>query len=82
MAARLFFSALVGAVGVAALGARRKMLKTFETVRNKMGVEMPNNEGGEAKDANADAEKNEDKAPAGAESASEATVSAAAAPSS
>jgi hypothetical protein len=29
------------AKGVAALGARRKMLKTFETVRNKMGIEMP-----------------------------------------
>lgn len=27
--------------GVAALGARRKMLKTFEAVRNKMGVNMP-----------------------------------------
>jgi hypothetical protein len=27
--------------GVAALGARRKMLKTFEAVRNKMGVSMP-----------------------------------------
>jgi len=29
------------AKGVAALGARRKMLKTFEIVRKKMGVEMP-----------------------------------------
>lgn len=29
------------AKGVAALGARRKMLKTFEAVRNKMGIEMP-----------------------------------------
>lgn len=27
--------------GVAALGARRKMLKTFEAVRNKMGITMP-----------------------------------------
>lgn len=27
------------AMGVAALGARRKMLKTFETVRKKMGIE-------------------------------------------
>lgn len=27
--------------GVAALGARRKMLKTFETVRAKMGIKMP-----------------------------------------
>ena len=27
--------------GVAALGARRKMLKTFEAVRNKMGIQMP-----------------------------------------
>lgn len=29
------------AKGVAALGARRKMLKTFEVVRKKMGVEVP-----------------------------------------
>jgi hypothetical protein len=29
------------AMGVAALGARRKMLKTFETVRKKMGIETP-----------------------------------------
>jgi SAM domain (Sterile alpha motif) len=29
------------AKGVAALGARRKMLKTFEIVRKKLGVEMP-----------------------------------------
>lgn len=29
------------AKGVAALGARRKMLKTFEIVRKKMGVEFP-----------------------------------------
>lgn len=29
------------AKGVAALGARRKMLKTFEAVRNKMGISMP-----------------------------------------
>lgn len=39
------------AKGVAALGARRKMLKTFETVRKKMGMEAPagssNNSGGE-----------------------------------
>jgi hypothetical protein len=27
------------AKGVAALGARRKMLKTFEVVRKKMGLE-------------------------------------------
>ncbi len=27
--------------GVTALGARRKMLKTFEAVRNKMGMNMP-----------------------------------------
>lgn len=33
--------AALEAKGVAALGARRKMLKTFEAVRNKMGVEMP-----------------------------------------
>lgn len=39
------------AKGVAALGARRKMLKTFETVRKKMGIDAPagssNNSGGE-----------------------------------
>jgi len=29
------------AKGVSALGARRKMLKTFEVVRKKMGIEMP-----------------------------------------
>lgn len=29
------------AKGVAALGARRKMLKTFEAVRSKMGITMP-----------------------------------------
>ena len=29
------------AKGVAALGARRKMLKTFEIVRKKMGIEGP-----------------------------------------
>jgi hypothetical protein len=29
------------AMGVAALGARRKMLKTFEAVRKKMGIETP-----------------------------------------
>ena len=29
------------AKGVAALGARRKMLKTFEVVRKKMGIEGP-----------------------------------------
>jgi hypothetical protein len=29
------------AKGVAALGARRKMLKTFEIVRKKMNVELP-----------------------------------------
>ncbi|KAG8214678.1 hypothetical protein J3R82DRAFT_9756 [Butyriboletus roseoflavus] len=29
------------AKGVAALGARRKMLKTFETVRKRMGIETP-----------------------------------------
>lgn len=33
--------AALEAKGVAALGARRKMLKTFEAVRNKMGIEMP-----------------------------------------
>jgi len=30
------------AQGVAVVGARRKMLKTFELVRAKMGIEMPN----------------------------------------
>jgi len=29
------------AKGVAALGARRKMLKTFEVVRKKMNIEFP-----------------------------------------
>jgi hypothetical protein len=29
------------AQGVAALGARRKMLKTFEVVRKKMGIDDP-----------------------------------------
>ncbi|KAI9436711.1 hypothetical protein H4582DRAFT_1962947 [Lactarius indigo] len=29
------------AQGVAALGARRKMLKTFEVVRRKMGIDDP-----------------------------------------
>jgi len=33
--------AALEANGVAALGARRKMLKTFEVVRKKMGLEMP-----------------------------------------
>ncbi|KAH7885195.1 hypothetical protein F5I97DRAFT_1830397 [Phlebopus sp. FC_14] len=36
--------------GVAALGARRKMLKTFEAVRKKMGIETP--AGYDAGDAN------------------------------
>ena len=31
--------AALEAKGVAALGARRKMMKTFETVRKKMGIE-------------------------------------------
>ena len=30
------------AQGIAALGAKRKMLKTFEVVRRKMGIEDPN----------------------------------------
>lgn len=30
------------AKGVAVVGARRKMMKTFELVRAKMGIEMPN----------------------------------------
>ena len=33
--------AALEAKGVAALGARRKMLKTFEVVRKKMGIESP-----------------------------------------
>ncbi|EIN12325.1 hypothetical protein PUNSTDRAFT_60380 [Punctularia strigosozonata HHB-11173 SS5] len=33
--------AALEANGVAALGARRKMLKTFEIVRKKMGIEEP-----------------------------------------
>lgn len=33
--------AALEAKGVAALGARRKMLKTFEVVRKKMGIEGP-----------------------------------------
>jgi len=33
--------AALEAKGVAALGARRKMLKTFETVRAKMGIDSP-----------------------------------------
>ena len=40
------------AKGVAALGARRKMLKTFEVVRKKMGVEMPNAGSGSAEGSN------------------------------
>ena len=35
--------AALEAKGVAALGARRKMLKTFELVRKKMGMEGPPN---------------------------------------
>jgi RNA-binding protein VTS1 len=35
--------AALEAKGVAALGARRKLLKTFEVVRTKMGVEIPTN---------------------------------------
>ena len=31
----------LGAQGVAALGGRRKMLKTFEVVRRKMGIDDP-----------------------------------------
>ncbi|TCD60474.1 Flap-structured DNA-binding and RNA-binding protein [Steccherinum ochraceum] len=33
--------AALEAKGVAALGARRKMMKTFEIVRKKMGVDTP-----------------------------------------
>ena len=40
------------AKGVATLGARRKMLKTFEVVRKKMGVEMPNAGSGGAEGSN------------------------------
>jgi hypothetical protein len=38
----LMDEAALEAKGVAALGARRKMLKTFELVRKKMGIEDPN----------------------------------------
>lgn len=38
--------------GVAAMGARRKMLKTFEAVRQKYGIEMP--EGAQAAPSTAD----------------------------
>lgn len=31
--------------GVSALGARRKLLKVFETVREKMGISLPGEEG-------------------------------------
>ncbi|KAI5989114.1 hypothetical protein EDD15DRAFT_2389184 [Pisolithus albus] len=37
----LLDDAALEAKGVAALGARRKMLKTFEVVRKKMGIETP-----------------------------------------
>jgi len=37
----LMDEAALEAKGVAALGARRKMLKTFEIVRNKMGIPHP-----------------------------------------
>lgn len=40
--------AALEAKGVAALGARRKMLKTFEAVRNKMGLKMPGETSGES----------------------------------
>ena len=40
------------AKGVATLGARRRMLKTFEVVRKKMGVEMPNAGSGGAEGSN------------------------------
>ncbi|EJC98423.1 uncharacterized protein FOMMEDRAFT_171056 [Fomitiporia mediterranea MF3/22] len=48
------------AKGVAALGARRKMLKTFETVRSKMGIKMPGESGsGENMEGNKDGNLNE-----------------------
>ncbi|THH02663.1 hypothetical protein EW026_g239 [Hermanssonia centrifuga] len=37
--------AALEAKGVAALGARRKMLKTFEVVRKKMGIDAPGSSG-------------------------------------
>jgi len=37
----LMDEAALEAKGVAALGARRKMLKTFENVRAKMGIDSP-----------------------------------------
>lgn len=42
----LMDEAALEAKGVAALGARRKMLKTFELVRKKMGIEAPASAGG------------------------------------
>jgi len=36
--------------GVAALGARRKLLKTFEAVRTKMGVSAASETGGSSGD--------------------------------
>ena len=45
-----------GAKGIAALGARRKMLKTFEAVRAKMGVDSP---GGANADSGSAGDKNE-----------------------
>ncbi|KAI0373802.1 hypothetical protein BV20DRAFT_962391 [Pilatotrama ljubarskyi] len=40
--------AALEAKGVAALGARRKMLKTFEVVRKKMGIDSPADDGASA----------------------------------
>ena len=48
--------AALEAKGVAALGARRKMLKTFEAVRAKMGVDSP---GGANADSGSAGDKNE-----------------------
>jgi hypothetical protein len=42
----LMDEAALEAKGVAALGARRKMLKTFELVRKKMGIEEPQSSSG------------------------------------
>ncbi|KAL5501907.1 VTS1 [Sanghuangporus vaninii] len=57
--------AALEAKGVAALGARRKMLKTFETVRHKMGIEMPNSSssGGDTTAAKFDGADNGEGAP-------------------
>ncbi|KDN45303.1 hypothetical protein K437DRAFT_278482 [Tilletiaria anomala UBC 951] len=61
--------------GVAALGARRKMLKTFENVRAKYGIKMP---GDEAGGANAAAKKDDAAAKEGAGAEGDGSAAAAA----